>query len=164
MCLCYVMKNKMMYPCKTPCEMYIRIFIAERLSVTEILLISFFKSFFFSFFVIFFFTCNDLLFSCHLCVSPSCLFVCFSFRSIYQHQLSCRNFKIIIHSCLETLGMYGVTWFPLKSYIRTKSKWVEKQTKKRIGYKSNQRREKAKGKCLCASWYWTGKKRLFILD
>lgn len=29
------------------------------------------------------------------------------------------------------LGMYGVTWFPLKSYIRTKSKWVKKKNPKR---------------------------------
>lgn len=95
------MKNKIIYPCKIPCEMYIRIFIAERLSV-------------FSFFF------KLLLFCRHLGV-------CFSFRSFYQHQLARRNLKIIIHSCLEKLGMYGVTWFPLKSYIRTKSKWVKKK-------------------------------------
>lgn len=111
----------------------------------------FFCSFFFIIFSFFYFVWLIV----HLCVSPSCWFVCFSFRSIYQHQLSCRNFKIIIHSCLEMLGMYGVTWFPLKSNIRTKSKWVKNKQKKNR-YKSNQE-DQIKEKCLCASWYWTGK-------
>lgn len=128
--------------------MYIRIFIAGRLSVTEILLISFFILFSF---LSFFFTCNDALISCHLCVCPHvCLFVCL-FASVFGlfPSIGClvEIVKIIIHSCLERFGMYGVTRFPLKSYIRTKSKWVKnKQKKKR--YKSNQE-DQTKQKCLC---------------
>lgn len=101
-------------------------------SVTEILLISFFLYFFlFLFFHFSFFFFYSLwlivllspLWSPHVClVSVFGLFTSIG--------LACRNFfKIMIHSCLEMLGMYGVTWFPLKSYIRTKSKWVKKKKK-----------------------------------
>lgn len=44
------------------------------------------------------------------------------------------------------LGMYGVTWFPLKSYIRTKIKVSKKENPKRIRYKSNQEDQKQKKK------------------
>lgn len=95
--------------------------------------------FLFSFFLFFFFVLVTTYCSVVTSVFPSCLFV-FSFRSVYQHRLACRNFKIIIHSCLEMLGMYGVTWFPLKSYIRTKSKWVKKKIpKKRIDTNQTER-------------------------
>lgn len=115
----YVMwwRIKIIYPCKIPCEMYIRIFIAERLSVTWILSFSFFLKSFSPFFL-FFLTRNDIIvqlsppgFPPRVCLFV-CLSVCFSFRSVYQHRLARRNVLRSSHnSRLEMLGMYGVTWF-----------------------------------------------------
>lgn len=82
MCLCYVMKNKIIYPCKIPCEMYICIFIAKR----------------FLFFFLFF-DSSSVITSQFVSV----------FGLFYQPQLAHRNLKIIIHNCLEKLNMYGIS-------------------------------------------------------
>jgi len=57
-------------------------------------------------------------------------------------------------------GMYGVTWFPLKSYIRTKSKWVKK--KKKIIHTNQIKRIKSKRNVCILILNW--KKCLTILD
>lgn len=134
--------------------MYIRIFIAERLRVTEISPISFFF-FLFLFHFIIFFTCNDLYFCCLLCISSRWSVSVFGL--ITSIDLLVEMFRIITHSCLEMLGMYGVTWFPQKSHIRTKSKWVKNKTVRTDTNQTKRIKNKQKRKCLCASWYWTGK-------
>ena len=70
-------------------------------------------------------TCYDLLFCCRPCVSPSCCLFQFSVFFFTSIGYLVEMLKIGAHSRLKMLGMYGVTWFPLKSYIRTKSKWVK---------------------------------------
>ena len=140
------------------------------------LIVFFLKKIFFPLLSFFPHALMTLLFSCHLQVPPSrllvclfvCLFVCFSFRSVYQHRLARRNVLRSSHnSRLEMLGMYGVTWFfffflplkiihPYKIKVSKKQKERTKKPKKEID--TNQtKRIKSKKKCLCASWYWTGK-------
>lgn len=139
-------------------------------SVTEILLISlflylflflFFHFSFFFFYSLWLIVLLSPLWSPHVClVSVFGLFTSIG--------LACRNFfKIMIHSCLEMLGMYGVTWFPLKSYIRTKSKWVKKKKKTQEEEEEIQikpRGLKTKKKMLLCILILNWKKRLIILD
>lgn len=42
--------------------------------------------------------------------------------------------------------MYGVTWFPLKSYIRTKSKWVKKKKNTRRRRRDTNQTKRIKNK------------------
>lgn len=142
------MKNKIIYPCKIPCEMYIHIVIAERLSVTEIVV-----------------TCScslnyDLLFCRHLCIAKGVF--SFSLRSICQHGFAYRNFWSFYIAVWKFVPCDEFECFPQKFNILTKSKWVKKERDKTVGWNKNQDNQKHKEKCLCAPWIGKKKQQHFI--
>ena len=168
MCLCYVMKNKNYIPMQNSLWNVHTYLYCRKVKCHWNLIVFFFKKIFFPLLSFFPHALMTLLFSCHLQVPPSrllvclfvCLFVCFSFRSVYQHRLARRNVLRSSHN--SRLEMIFFFFLPLKIIhpykIKVSKKQKERTKKPKKEIDTNQtKRIKSKKKCLCASWYWTGK-------
>ena len=88
MCVCNVMKDKMIYPCKIPCEMYIRFVIAEIFGVCPLCICVVVCGVF----------CRTLLYLCCCCCCLWCL--------LLVHLFICVVVVVLFMVCFVSTPLY----------------------------------------------------------